>query len=276
MRRENLLQLPAKRRRGHGFGQDAKARALGRRLRRQAGADRGDERAPRSNLAELHNRLRAIGVVQRQQRRLRVEIGRAKASRMIGVAFGLRGASFVAFDQQARGDAAERHGRREEQRTAGDFFFGLANVRDDQLIGLNRAGRAHAGQRQRRTHQLEERTTADRIDPLGGVLGELAMEVLLELRRIGERLEAAPVLLAPGAAHARANLGQIRCPRLLHVSPKTFAFRFRPCHGQSEPAAQLPVADRAARQLASRRQSCSRAPTARRSHAGRPPGDTPS
>ncbi len=139
VRLENRLQLPTKRRRHHGFGANSKPRSRGRGLRRQAGANRRDERAPRSNLTELDNRLRAIGVVKRQERGLRVEIGCAKASRMIGVALGLRGASLMAFDQEARRDAAESHGGREEQWTAGDYLLGFGDrVRVHQLVGLNR------------------------------------------------------------------------------------------------------------------------------------------
>ena len=60
--------------------------------------------------------LRPIGIVERQHRRLRVEIGRAQAAGMIRIALDLGRTSFVTLDQQPGGHAAERHRRR--RRTA--------------------------------------------------------------------------------------------------------------------------------------------------------------
>ena len=59
---------------------------------------------------------------------------------MLRVALDLGRPSLVALDEQAGGDAAERHRRREEQRPAGDQLLGLADVRDDLLRRLSRAG----------------------------------------------------------------------------------------------------------------------------------------
>ena len=47
-------------------------------------------------------RLRAIRIVQTENRGLREDVGRAAARRMIGVAFDLRRPPFVALDEQAR------------------------------------------------------------------------------------------------------------------------------------------------------------------------------
>ena len=123
---------------------------------------------------------------------------------MIGIAFDLGRPAFVAFDEQARGDAAERHRRRKKQRPAGDFLFRLTDVGNDQFVGLDRAGGADAGERQRRAHQLEERPAADRIDPLGRVLWKLAMEVVLELGRVGELLRDSANTACP-RSRARAR-----------------------------------------------------------------------
>ena len=156
------------------------------------------DRAPRADVAELHDRLRAIRIVKREHRTLREQVGCALARGMIGIAFDLRRPAFVAFDQQARADAAVRHRGREKQRLAGNFFFGLADVRDDQFLRLHRA-RGDAGQRHRRAHQLQEVAAADRIEPLRGVARELAMQVVLELRRLGDFVEAAPHVRRPAA-----------------------------------------------------------------------------
>ena len=123
---------------------------------------------------------------------------------MIGIALDLGRPSFVVLDQQADAGAGKRHRRGEEQRLARDELLGLPDVRHDQLVRLARAG-AHAGQRQRGAHQLQEAAAADRIEPLRRVLRELAVEEFLELGRLGERFEAAPVLAAARAVEPRAE-----------------------------------------------------------------------
>ena len=122
---------------------------------------------------------------------------------MIGVAFDLGRPALVALDEQPGRDAAERHRGGEEQRLAGDDLFGLPDVGNDQLVRLARAGRG-AGQRHRRAHQLQEAAAADRVEPLGRLARELAVQELLELGRLGQLVEAPPVpacrrLLQPGA-----------------------------------------------------------------------------
>ena len=106
---------------------------------------------------------------------------------MIGVAFDLRRPAFVALDEEADAGAGKRHRRRVEERLAGHQLFGLPHVGNDLLVRLPRAG-ADAGQRQRRAHQLQEAAAADRIEPLRGVLRELAMQEFLELGRLGDAL----------------------------------------------------------------------------------------
>ena len=77
-------------------------------LRGEHLAERGDERLERADLAEVRERLRAIGVVEAENRRLREEIRRTPAGRVIGVAFDLRRPALVALDEQA--DAAPANG----------------------------------------------------------------------------------------------------------------------------------------------------------------------
>ena len=153
----------------------------------QRAADRGDEAAPRTDAAQFGDGLRAVGVVEGEDRRLREDVGAAAGGRMIGIAFDLGRAALVALDQQAGGDAAERHGGGEEQRLAGHDVLRLPHVRHDQLVGLARAA-GDPGQRQRRAHQLQEAATADRVVPLRGVRRELAVEEVLELGRFGDAL----------------------------------------------------------------------------------------
>ena len=140
---------------------------------------------------------------------------------MIGIAFDLGRTAFVAFDEQARGDAAERHRGREEQRLAGDFFFRLAHVRNDQFLRLHRA-RGDAGERHRRAHQFQEAAAADRIEPLGRVARELAVQVVLELGRAGDFVEAAPHLRRARLLQLRAHGAKIDRRTGLAASDRDF------------------------------------------------------
>jgi hypothetical protein len=61
---------------------------------------------------------------QAEHRGLRKHVAGAKAAGMKRVALDFGRPSFVTFDEQAGGDAAKRHGRRIEQRPAGDDLSG--------------------------------------------------------------------------------------------------------------------------------------------------------
>ena len=102
------------------------------------------------------------------------------------VAFDLRRPSFVAFDEHARCDAANRHRRRVEERPARHKAFGLTHVRQNFFRRLPRA-RRDAGERDRRAHQFEERPPShgigDRLDLGGKFVGESILE-----RRIAREL----------------------------------------------------------------------------------------
>ena len=114
--REQIADLGRQRRRAHRLGQDPQAGALKRLLGRERRPDRPEKRRPRTNLAEVGERLRAIGIVEAEHRGLREDVGRAEAAGMQRVAFDLRRASLVAFDEQPGRDAAERHRGRVEER----------------------------------------------------------------------------------------------------------------------------------------------------------------
>src|SRR5439155_13553169 len=88
-------------------------------------------------------------------------------------------------------------------------------VGDDALGRLLDAA-AHTRQRERRAHQLEKVAPPLRVVPLRGLLGELAMEVLAELRRVAQFAEAAPEQAAVGSGKPRPNGGKIRT-HLWHV-----------------------------------------------------------
>ena len=76
-----------------------------------------------------------------------------------------------------------------------------------RIYGTMRLGRllgagADARKRQRGAHQLQEVAAPFRIVPLGRLLGKLAMQVLAELRRVGQLAEAAPVQASVRAGEA--------------------------------------------------------------------------
>ena len=207
---EELANLRPERRRPNSLGQKAQP---GSAVRLQLGhltADRLNETAPGADLAPIHHGLRPVGVVHRQDRALTEQVRRADARGVIGVAFELGRTPHVAFGQQARADAAERHRRGKEQRLARDDVFRLTNVGDDELVGLSRAG-GGAGQRDRGAHQLQESAPPDGIEPLGGLRRKLAVQELAEFVGLGQLVEAPPVLLPGGTREPRPYGGEIDC-----------------------------------------------------------------
>ena len=154
--RKQVSDLSGERRRVDRLSEDAEPRALERALCRERRADGPEKRGPRADVAQVQQRLRAIRIVEAENRGLSEHIGRAKTPRMQRVAFDFRRTAFVALDEQAGGDASERHRGRIEEWSAGDEVFGLADIRDDRFRGLPRAA-GDAGERERRTHQLHVR-----------------------------------------------------------------------------------------------------------------------
>ena len=144
--REDTGKLRGERRRRRGLAEEMEAGPAKRLQFANHCQHRGGEAGPGANLAEVRDRATAIGVVHRRDRRLREQVGRAKAGRMLRVAFELGGPSYVAFRQQASGDPAKGHRRRKKQRPAGHHFFWLADVRNQQFVGLPGArGRPRPG-----------------------------------------------------------------------------------------------------------------------------------
>ena len=88
----------------------------------------------------MRQRLGSIRIVEAEDRGLREDVGRAQAAGVKRIAFDLRRPPLVAFDENARGGAAQRERRRVEERPAGNDFFGLPDVWDDQFRRLSGAG----------------------------------------------------------------------------------------------------------------------------------------
>ena len=221
---------------------------LRRRLRRQRGAHRGDERAPRAGSR------RAAGSTVERSGSYSVstdawanEIGGAEAGGMIGIAFDLGRAAFVALDQQARcATPPSVIAVAKNSGLPGDLLFGLTHVGNDQLVGL----RPCTPRRRRRAPATRSSASgtaaADRVDPLGRVLGKLAVEVLLELGRLGDASRLRQYCLPSRPAQPRADRGRCQvsamCPRFSSFR----RIRCGPSPGVAPSHVQLPVAHRTA------------------------------
>ena len=188
---QEVADLRGQCRRAHRLGQDAEAGAGERLLSREHRADRPEKGGPRPDLADVGERLRPIRIVEAEHRGLRERIGCAEATGMERIALDLRGTALVALDEQPGRDAAQRHRGRVEERSAGNELLGLADVRHD-LFGRLTGARGHAGQRQGRAHQLQERSTRDRIRDGFDLGGELVVEPLAKGGVAGPLVERAP------------------------------------------------------------------------------------
>ena len=64
-----------------------------------------------TDLAEVRDRLRPVGIVQAEDRRLGEDVSGAEARRMIGISFNLCGPPFMALHQQTNGVRSKGHHR---------------------------------------------------------------------------------------------------------------------------------------------------------------------
>jgi hypothetical protein len=148
-------ELPRERRRGDRLGQDPQARAAPRSLVFQDEAHLAQEGGPRTDLAQLENRPRPVGVVEPVYRGLREDVGPAETRGVERVAFDLRGPAHVALDEETGREPADAHRGRVKERLARDDLLRLANVRDD-LFGRLAGARRDAGERERNAREFEE------------------------------------------------------------------------------------------------------------------------
>ena len=88
---------------------------------------------------------------------------------------------------------------------AGNLLFGLPDVRDDQLGRLHRARALTPASASDALISFRNERRPTGSMPLRRVLRKLAVQVLLELGRLGHRLEAAPVPAARRLREPRAD-----------------------------------------------------------------------
>ena len=70
-----------------------------------------------------------------------------------------------------------------------------------------RSAKADARERERRRHDLHEVPAGNRIGQLAGVLRELALQELLELRSVRELIQTAPIMTTRGWRCVRRGNG---------------------------------------------------------------------
>ena len=211
--RQQFLDLTGQARRADRLAQDPQARPL---LGAKPGhlvGDRGQEVVigevdVRLAFTRLHHRLRTVGIVQVERSGLREDVGRAEARGVFRIPLDLGRPAGVALDQQSRGESAEDHRRGVELRAARDDILGRLDPGGD-LFGRPDGATRHTRQGERRAHQLQEVASALGIGHLRRVLGELAMEEVLERRCSGQLLEASPVFRSARRGELGADLDQI-------------------------------------------------------------------
>ena len=167
---QDLAHLGRERRRRDGLCQKAQALATGPAQSCERGVQLTKEVGPGADLAVERSRLRPVRVVQREHGCLRVGIGGPQAVRVLRIAFHFRRSAHLAFHQHSLSETADHVSARVVKRFAGHDFFGRADVRDDLVARWS--ARGGAGQRERRSHQLEEMPTADRIGLMVEGVGE--------------------------------------------------------------------------------------------------------
>jgi len=175
--------------RGHRAGEDAQPLAAGQRP--QALAHLAGEGAPGGDPAVVEDLLRAVGIVEGEQRGLGEGVGGAPARRVVRVPLDLGRPPLVALGEHAQRVAGVGARGGEEEGLAGDELLGLPHIGDDLFQRLLGAA-GQAGQRQRGARELEEAPARHTARPLRREAGKLAMEEVLEFRRAGELVEAAP------------------------------------------------------------------------------------
>lgn len=163
--RKQVSELRRERRRRDGSGQDPEAGALRCPVLFQLSHHGRRKRVPAARAAEVLHDLRAVRIVEIENRRLREAVGSAQAGGMLGIALHFDRPAHVALRQQAEAVAAKRHGGGVEQRPARNHFLGRLHIGHDLLGRLPRAG-GQARQGKGRAHQPEEVAAGDRV-PLG-------------------------------------------------------------------------------------------------------------
>ncbi len=205
--RLHLLPLRRQRRRRNRLAQEINSLSAIGLLRRSR--KRLLKLTPARNLSAIQHMLRAVRIVQIQQRRLRKRIRLALRHRMLRIALHLDRPERIRLHQHRNRARRERIRRRKVHRLAQNQILRLLDIRKDRLIRLLRATR-QPSQRQRRAHHLQKAAPAHRIDPLARTRlpRKLLAHQLVERRRLGQLIQVLPEAPPRLAVQLRADLSQ--------------------------------------------------------------------
>ena len=188
--------------RGDRTGQQPQAAAALRPQCREVPGHRGAERLPVARPAGEAHRRRTLRIVHAEDRCLPQHVGAAAAPRMLRAALDLERTAVSGGHQDAVGEPVQQRHRGVGEAGTGLRAYRLVDERHFLVALVRRPGvrppglaADQSGHRQRGGHQLEE---AAAVRPGGEIAhrGELAVQEVAERRRVGERIEAAPDLLA--------------------------------------------------------------------------------
>ena len=207
----HFAPLPRQRGRRDGRAQEVDAGSiLGR---SNFVAQRLGKLRPLATLTAIGDVLRAVGIVQVEQRALRIRIGAAMVVGVLRIAVDLDRPELVALDQQRHSARGERMRRGKVHRLAENQILRRLDVGINRLIGLLGAT-GQARESHRRAHQFEEAAPRNRIDPLLRRRGKLALHRSLKFLVLAssssERQYFLPFVPAQLAPHRlkRHGLGQ--------------------------------------------------------------------
>ncbi len=151
--------------------------------------------APGGDVAFATEDLGPIRIVQAQDRRLRDRVGVPQTGGMIGIALDLGGPAFVLLNNDPAGESAQDKRRRIIQRFARRQEFRLLHVGNDLLLRrLHATGQP--AQCQRCPHDLQKSSAAEAPRPLRRRRRELIRQTRLKFRRLGQFLQALPIVPA--------------------------------------------------------------------------------
>ena len=159
---------------GEGLGEDRKAGTTIRGMSLGQLPPGRHEIAPGLPRTLLHDRLRAVGIVEAEHGRLDERARGPEGRGVRRVSLDLGRSPFVALDDQAVGAPAERHGRRVVAGDPRDDLLGSGDIGDNLFDGAPAPGEPR--ERQRGAQEHHHLAPGDPFGKLRGSLRELPLE----------------------------------------------------------------------------------------------------
>ena len=149
--------------------------------------------------------LGAVRIVEVEDGSLRKDIGRAVAERVERIPLDLGRAAIGGGDNDRHGTRRSRHGAGVVEELARDGPLGALGEGNEVRLGTAASGETHAGDRGGGPHEADEIAAGEAIGSFtaGGLIGELAGEILVERRGI------LTLPLAPPEGRLRVTRGML-------------------------------------------------------------------